>query len=151
MIVRLAKMTDISDIVAFAKQALERTNYREFPFNAVIARKTVKESMTKADARVWVAEDEGRICGLLIGQLWPMPMTHYQSASDLAFLADKGGDLLLDAFIAWCKMRKNVVRIDMGISAGPRRRNSVSILFSRKGFAPSGEMFHMNMLPGEGQ
>lgn len=149
MIVRLAKLTDLSDIVAFAKDALERTNYATLPFNSVIARRTVKHAMTDATggSRVWVTEDDGKIVGLLIGEIGPLPMTHFNGATDLAFLADRGGDLLLDAFVEWCKLRK-VARIDMGISAGPLRERAVRRAFEMKGFEHSGQMFHMDLPTG---
>lgn len=142
-VVRLAKLTDLSEIVAFAKRRIEAgTNYAEFPFNAVIARRTVKAAMTDADSRVWVTERDGQIAGLLIGELGPMDFTHYLGATDRAFLAEAGGELLLEAFVDWCKLR-GVARIDMGISAGETRKG-VERLFRRHGFKPSGGMFHLN-------
>lgn len=134
MHVRLATMLDLSDIVAFGKAAMEKSNYASFPFNAVIARKIGKGMMTSKDSRVWVAETEGgKLTGFLIGEIGPMPFTHYYSASDLIFVADQGGDLLLDAFVEWCKLR-GVARIDMGVSAGPEREEAVRRAFERKGF-----------------
>lgn len=144
MIVRLARITDVSDILAFAKEALTRTNYRGFPFNAVIARRTLKRAMTDPNARVWVAERGGRIVGFLIGEIGEMPMTHFTSATDLAFLADAGGDLLLDAFVHWCILRK-VARIDMGVSAGPARDAVMRRAMRIKGFELSGSMFHVHL------
>lgn len=147
MRVRLATMLDLSDIVAFGKAAMEKSNYAQFPFNSVIARKIGKGMMTSKDSRVWVAEtDGGKLTGFLIGEVGPMPFTHYYSATDLLFVADQGGDLLLDAFVEWCKL-KGVARIDMGVSAGPEREEAVRRAFERKGFVYSGPMFHMNMLP----
>lgn len=145
MRVRLAKLSDISDILALAKRVLPATNYARFPFNSVIARRSVQRCMTSADARVWVSEDERGIRGFLIGEIGDMTHTHHRAASDLAFLAEAGGDLLLDAFIEWCKLRK-VARIDMGISAGPERDAAVRRAFARKGFEYSGPMFHLNLL-----
>lgn len=147
MHVRLAKLTDLSDIVAFAKQATARTNYDAHEFNSVIARRTAKQAMLSSDSRVWVVDDDGAIKGLLIGEIGPMIMTHRMGATDLVFLADKGGDLLLDAFVDWCILRK-VGRIDMGVSAGPEREAAIKRAMARKGFAYSGPMFHRNF-PGE--
>lgn len=150
MQVRLATLNDISDILAFGKDAMARSNYSVFPFNAVVARRIVKQSMTSADSRVWIAcRDNGVITGFLMGELGPMPMTHFHAATDLIFVADAGGDLLLDAFVEWCKMR-HVARIDMGISAGPEREAAVRKMFESRGFVYSGPMFHLNMLPEGG-
>lgn len=148
MQVRLATLNDLSDLLAFGKEAMARSNYAAFPFNAVIARRTAKAAMTSPDSRVWIAHrDDGRMCGFLIGEIGMMPFTHLFAATDLIFVADAGGDLLLDAFVAWCKMR-NVARIDMGISAGPDREALARKLFESKGFTYSGQMFHLNMPEG---
>lgn len=148
---RLATIADLSDIVAFGKRVVATTNYAEFAYNAVLARRVVKQMMTQATSRVWVAEHQGRITGLLMGEVGPMPFTHHMAATDLIFVAEAGGDELLDAFIEWCKLRK-VARIDMGVSAGPEREDAIKRMFAKHGFGYSGPMFHMNMLPeGENQ
>lgn len=144
MRVRLATLDDISDILALGKKSMESSNYSVFPFNAVIARRIAKASMMSADSRTWVAEHNGKLVGFLIGELGPMPMTHFHAATDLIFVADAGGDLLLDAFVEWCKLR-HVARIDMGISAGPEREAAVRKMFESRGFVYSGPMFHLNM------
>lgn len=149
MKVRLAKVSDLSDIVAYAKLAHESTNYRVLPFNSVVARRSAKAAMTDANMRVWVAEDEGRICGLLVGQIGELPSTHYMGATDLVFYADKGGELLLDAFIEWCKLRRVVARLDMGISSGPEREKAVRRFFRSRGFEYSGQMFHLVLPVGD--
>lgn len=148
MKVRLAKIADLSDIVAYAKTAHERSNYATLPFNGVIARRTAKAAMTDANSKVWVADDDGHIRGVLVGEIGPLPMTHFMGATDLVFFADKGGDLLLEAFVEWCKLRK-VARIDMGISGGPDREGVVRRMFRRPGFEYSGQMFHLDLPVGE--
>lgn len=147
IICRLGKLTDLSDLLAFAKRKLESTNLAELGFNAVIARRTLKGAMTSPDSRVWVTERDGVIAGFLIGEIGPLPMTHHMGATDLAFLADAGGDLLLEAFIAWCNLRQ-VARIDMGVSAGPEHDDAVRRMYRGKGFVYSGSMFHRNLLGG---
>lgn len=145
--IRLAKLTDLSEIMVLAARLKDDTNYRNLPFNAVIARRTCKSAMTDKDSRVWVSTHaDGRIAGFLVGIVGPMVWTHYLGASDLYFMAEAGGDLLLDAFIAWAKLR-GVARIDMGISAGGEREAALKRAFRRKGFDYSGPCFHLNLLP----
>lgn len=145
--VRLAKLSDLSAIVAFgaAKLAPGSSTYDGIPYNAVIARRTVKRCMLDPQARVWVAERDGALCGFLIGEIGEMPMSHYMAATDLAFLADAGGNLLLDAFVAWCKLHRNVARIDMGVSAS-RPSPAFARLFRRSGFNEGGGLFYRNLL-----
>lgn len=144
MIVRLAKLTDISDTLAFVKRKLTEGNYADFPFNAVIARRTMRDAMTSPTSRVWVAVDGSKVVGILVGEAYPMPFTHYMCATDTCFLADKGGEKLLAAFLAWCKLLK-VARVDMGVSSGESRKG-VDRLFRRHGLTRSGGMYHMNAL-----
>lgn len=149
MIVRKATLNDLSEIVAFGRRMIEQTNYAPFGYNAVIARRTAKEAMTRPDSRVWVAERDGAICGLLIGEIGAMPFSAHMAATDLVFVAEAGGDMLLDAFVEWCRLCK-VARIDMGLSAGPMREEAVRRMFEAKGFVYSGAMFHKSLLGGTG-
>lgn len=146
--VRLAGLADLSAIVALGARLHVLTNYADFQYNAVIARRMAKAAMTDKDSRVWVSVRDGEIVGFLVGMIGPMLQTHYMAATDQSFAAEAGGDLLLDAFIGWCKLR-GVARIDMGISAGARNEKALRRLFQRKGFEYAGPMFCMNLLPGE--
>lgn len=146
MRVRLAKPTELSAIVAFGARVAPQTNYAPLGYNAVLARRTAKACMTDKDSRVWVTEDKaGAIRGVLIGQVGPLPFSHYLGATDLVFVAEQGGELLLDAYLAWCKLR-GVARLDMGISAGPVREAAVRRIMARHGFVYSGMMFHRNLI-----
>lgn len=144
LMVRKATHADLSAIVAFAKHKLAGSTYDGVPFNAVIARRTAKRALEDGDARVYVAERGGVLVGFLIGEIGPMPMSHHMGATDLAFLADAGGDLLVDAFIAWCRLRK-VARIDMGVSASAYTP-AIARFFRRKGFAAGGGLYYMTLL-----
>lgn len=149
--VRLAKITDLSEIVAFAARKLApgQSTYDGIPFNAVIARRTAKEAMTDKSgrSRVWVTERDGELCGFLIGQIGEMPMSHYLAAQDLAFLADAGGDLLVKAFVGWCRLVGKVARIDMGVSASSARWIPVlRRFFRRQGFAEGGGLYYLNLI-----
>lgn len=145
MIVRRGMLSDISAILEVAQRILPSTNYAPLGYNAVIARRNVQRYMTTADARVWVVLDKGKVVGFLMAELGALPHVARLGATDFAFLAERGGDLLLDAFIEWCKLCK-VARIDMGISAGPEREAAIRRAMARKGFVYSGPMFHMNLL-----
>lgn len=144
-VVRLATMQDLSDIVALgARWHARGSTYDGIPYNAVIARRTAKRCMMDQDSRVWVAVRKGVIIGFLIGEIGQMPMSHYCSATDLAFVAFGGGDALRNAFVSWCRLRK-VARIDMGVSAsGPQR--SIQRFFRRGGFSEGGGLYYLNLL-----
>ena len=144
--VRRAQPHQLSDMVAFGRKVHEAGNYGPHGYNSVMARRTIKACMTEQDHRAWVALKDGEVVGLLLAAIEPAGWFSTLQATDIAFAADQGGDLLLDAFVAWCKLRK-VGRIDMGISAGQGRDAAMDRLFRSRGFAISGSMYHMNILP----
>lgn len=148
MIIRKATFADLSAIVACgARWHAAGSTYDGIPYNAVIARRTVKRCLTDADARVWVAERDGEVVGFLIGQIGEMPFSHHTSASDLAFVAQAGGDELVAAFIAWCRLRR-VARIDMASSA-MRASAVVRRFFRRAGFEEAGGLYFLNLIGGD--
>lgn len=137
--VQLASLPDLSHMVAFGASAFAASNYSELGYNAVIARRTLKNAMSDNSMRVFVAKRNGQVCGVLIGSIDPMPFCGGLSATDLVFIAYAGGDLLLDAFLDWCKVRR-VTRIDCGVSQADDKR--VERLFRRKGFTRAGGLFY---------
>lgn len=148
--VRLARPNQLSDIVAFGKKEYENTNYMpDYPFNSVLARRTVKAGMSHKDSRVWIAvRENGDICGLLIGQIWPGAWFAGTQATDITFIAAAGGDQLVDVFVHWCKLR-GVNRIDMALTASNERKG-VRRFFRRKGFKPGGGSYYLHLQPEKG-
>jgi hypothetical protein len=137
---------DLSDILAFGKAACDKSNYAPLGWNGVIARRTLKDIFEQRNMRVFIARKNKQICGLLIGSIDPMPFCAGLSATDLVFAADAGGDMLLDLFVAWCKLNK-VARIDMGVSQEGQSEEALSKLYERAGFVRAGRMFYMQETP----
>lgn len=132
---------DLSDILVFGKRACDKSNYAPLGWNGVIARRTLKEIFEARNMRVFIARKDKQICGLLIGSIDPMPFCAGLSATDLVFAAEAGGDMLLDLFVAWCKLNK-VARLDMGVSQSEDDA-TITKLYERKGFIRAGRMFYM--------
>lgn len=141
MVIRKATLNDIASILDFGRQKFMQSNMSEMGWNSVIARRTIKDAMTDPNQRVFLALKDGDVAGCLIGQIYHMPFSPCLCATDLAFVADQGGNRLVDEFLKWCKSRK-VRRIDMGVSQEDRRADN---LYLRKGFKRAGGMFYMNL------
>jgi len=141
VVARKAGLTDLSDICAYGKSKLAESNYAQ-DFNSVHFRRVVKSSLADRDCCVLVALRDGEHCGLLIGQRMPMLFTPLYCATDLVFVADSGGDLLLDRFLSWAKASR-VVRIDMGNSQKDSR--AMDRFMRSRGLERGGGMYYANV------
>lgn len=138
--VRLAGLPDLTRLVILGRQAHAESNYSDIPFNAGVVRDMFRGAILVKGQDLFIAErQDGSLCGFLIAMTIPLPFSRRKYATDGLFWAEQGGDLLLDAFIAWAKA-KHVARIDMSVSqADPGHR--LDRLYSRKGFTPTGGMY----------
>lgn len=143
IIVRKAVLTDLSPLVAFGKAAIEKTNYRDLPFNSVNTRRFLKGAMDAPDMDVFIALRNGTICGVLVASADVLLFSHVVITTDLAFAAEAGGDKLLDRFIAWSKQR-GAALIEM-MSSQSEGYERYGRLLERKGFERSGGVFRMTL------
>lgn len=141
VICRPASPVDMSALCAFGKQKHAESNYA-VGYNAAWFRKVLMGVFKDRDQCVFLTMRDGEVSGLLIGCRMPMLFSPFYCATDAVFVADAGGDLLLDRFIDWCR-RNRVRRIDMGNSQGDRP--ALDRLMKIKGLQRSGGMYHMNI------
>jgi hypothetical protein len=141
MISRRATSFDVSGICAFGRAKHAESNYSA-PFNSVWFRKVLTGALKDPDQCVFVALKDGEVCGLLIGCRMPMLFSPQYCATDQVFVADAGGDQLLDRFMDWCQ-KNRVVRIDMGNSQ--RDRQGLDRLMARRGMQRAGGMYFQNI------
>lgn len=138
--VRPAMLAEVSALVAWGKDAHDRSNYAGCaPFNAVVTRQFFKGALSDPNHAFFVAKDGQAVKGLLIGHCDLYPFSHARFATDVLFVADAGGDALLDAFIAWAQ-RKRVAIIESAPSQSDRFRALARLLRSR-GFIRCGGTF----------
>lgn len=141
MLVRPASMLDLSAVCAWAKGKHAESNWSAIAFNAVWFRRVLKASIADPEHCVFLALQDGKVRGLLIGCHMPLLFSPLRCATDMVFVADAGGDHLMRAFLRWCKARR-VVRIDMGNSQNDDQR--IDRFMERKGFARAGRMYYWN-------
>lgn len=133
-------LAEISALVAWGKEAHARSNYATCaPFNAVVTRQFFKGALSDPNHAFLVAKDGAAIRGLLIGHCDLYPFSHARFATDVLFVADAGGDALLDAFIAWAQ-RKRVAVIESAPSQSDRF-DALARLFESRGFMRCGGTF----------
>jgi len=142
--VRLAHLGDLTRLVMFGRRAHADSNYSDIPFNADVTRNMFRGGVLLKGQDVLIAErEDGSLCGFLICMAIQLPFSRKKYATDGAFYAEQGGDVLLDAFIDWARAR-HVARIDMGVSQyDPGQR--LDALYARKGLERTGGMYLMKL------
>jgi hypothetical protein len=139
--IRKAGLTDLSALCAFGKDQHAKSNYADCaPFNAVMTRQFFKEAMSQPAQALLIAKDTA-IRGLIAGHVTTYQFSHTLFATDVLFVADAGGDLLLDGFIAWAKRRG--ARIMESAPSQSDRYESLCHLYERKGFVRCGGTFRL--------
>lgn len=136
-------MTDLSAIVAFGRAAVAKTSYGHLPYNANNTRRFLQGAMKASDMEVFIAIRDGQVCGVLVASIDILLFSHVLLATDFAFAAEAGGDLLLDRFIAWAHQR-GAALIEM-CSSQEKDYERFGRLLQRKGFTRSGGVYRMTL------
>lgn len=140
----------LSSILIYSRRACEASpSWGPLGYNAVIWRQTLLDSFRDPSSVVIAALNGNDVCGLLVGTKGPLPWCAGFGATDLVFVADRGGNLLLREFKSWCREKK-VRRIDMGISDTEITDEdgeciAADVMFRREGFSKSGRMYYQIM------
>lgn len=118
--VRVATFGDVASIVDFLEDYHNDSNLSDIPFDRTSTRQAVEYhiGMKKHCAYVYSTD---KVEGVILGSIEPFLFNKKRNwATDLLFVADKGGAQLLKRFHAWAKAYK-VDRIIQGISSGNPR------------------------------
>ena len=126
----------------YSRSAFDKSSYAPLGFNAVMWRTVLRGAMMDRSMLVRAAWRGSECVGLIVGQLGPLPWCVGLAATDIVFVADQGGDLLLRDFVAWAESHK-VRRIDMGVSDTPipELRAVHDRFFRAAGFERAGGMY----------
>lgn len=137
-----ATLNDLAPILEYSRRAFAKSvTYQATGYNEVIWRNTLKSAFADPTMVVLVSRVGARITGLLVGMRMPMPWSAGFCASDLVFVAERGGRALLRAFVAWCRQNK-VRRIDMGVSDTQGVERTMDRLFTGVGFNKAGGVYY---------
>lgn len=129
-----------SEVLRFSKDQFAKSNYEPLQFNSVIARNTLRNAAADGSMRVFTAWRNVRCVGLLIGMIVPLPWSAGLTSTDLVFIAEQGGDMLLERFVKWSRENR-VVRIDMGVGDA-QRAAGYDRLYEREGFTRAGGLYY---------
>ena len=105
MATRLAKYGDVKKLTLFCRQHHDKNDWNFLPFSSTKVRESIVE-MIRTDGMdvILSCDDEsGEIQGMLLAGLDQFFMNKQWYATDVHFVADKGGRELLRAFFKWSR------------------------------------------------
>ena len=143
MQIRKATFADIPEMIDLGKRGHSLSENRHLEFDEPGAKLFGAQCMSSNGLCAFVAEDEGRIIGLLLGQEQQWPYLKAKLATDCVFFAERCDAFraLMHAFEAWAFDERKVDQIVMGVTFGG---NSSAPLYKRMGFAQTGGTFIKN-------
>ena len=104
---RVANYADLAELVKLARRHHELNDWNFLPFSSQKVRNKLVTMMRSPGTDVLVAEDEDRkLQGMLLAGLYQFFMNQQLYASDVHFVADKGGVELLRLFFKWAEERR---------------------------------------------
>jgi hypothetical protein len=139
MEVRRANHNDIAGILDLLQDYHSTSNVSNVKFVRQDCAKVCDAFISAPDCFTEVCvNDDGELLGLLFGSLQPHFINRRASwASDLFFIANGGGNILLRRFKEWA-VNNGAERIVMGVSSGDSRADA---LIELSGFDRTGGMY----------
>lgn len=105
MEVRTATYQDLNPLVAFAKARHDASDWAVLPFSPTKVRNNIVTMIRTEGMDVLLAEDEGEICGMLLAGIDQFFFNNMTYATDVHFVAERGGFQILRAFFRWAEER----------------------------------------------
>lgn len=105
MQVELARYGDVKALAQFCRRHHEKNDWNFLPFSTTKVRESLVEMIRTDGMDVIVARDDesGEICGMLLAGLDQFFMNKQWYATDVHFVADRGGRAILRRFFQWAQ------------------------------------------------
>jgi len=143
MKIRPAYLTDITGIVRFCVERQSKVLGEEDPpVSPNHLRRNLGVAMRDKDTQIFIAiTKDGGLAGVLWAWLAGYVWSHERYVTDILFVADQGGNYLINKMLDWAASR-NVHRATMQthLNGGERVKN----LYQRKAFREVGSVFERN-------
>lgn len=145
MKVRAANHADITQAVLFAKTQHAKSAYCGYAFNPSQLRKSLTAIIRSGNGDVLLAvNSKGQIRGMLLAWHEELTWSKHKVATDIHFVAEQGGDMLLRAFKQWAKER-GCIEIDLGTFNGGDE-DRIERLYNRIGFETVGQTYRARLI-----
>lgn len=139
MRIRPAALTDVTRIIVFCKDHEHLLGETDPKVNTQYLRRQLRVAINAKDQAVFITLDnENRLLGVIVCWVAPYIWSTQLYVTDVLFLADQGGNFLMNKMEQWGKS-KGAVRATMQTHVCFDQR--VEKLYERKGFQRSGTVF----------
>ncbi len=144
MEVRIARFDDITRMVLFMKTRHDKSILSHIPFNPALLRRNLKEIIKGGNGDILLAiGKKGQIRGCLVAWAESLIWTHQKLATDIHFVAEAGGDMLLRAFKKWAKDKGCTELCMATFTHDALIDNRINKLYTRLGLIKSGTSYRM--------
>ena len=148
--IRIAKNSDIKQIIRVCKEAHQLSLSKDVPLDEKVLWKNIQVCVLSAEHLVNVVDIGGTIEGVFIGVTHKLWYSKKKQAVDLFFyVTDKGrgwGTIMLRAYIRWARLNNGVAEIILGVTSGIGDMDRTRKLYERMGAIKMGDSF---ILPKE--
>lgn len=146
MEIRRAAFADIPTMIEIGRRAHEASENHIYKFDEPSARLLGAAAITQKTLCAFVAEHEGSIVGIVVGQEDKLPYAKVRFATDIVLYAEKPGvgRKLMDRFTQWAFEERKVDQMLLGVSFGGKSARSANAFYKRMGFSPTGGLFVRN-------
>jgi hypothetical protein len=144
-VIRKATFDDIPAMLALGRRAHVRSRYRDIAVDEAQAKLNAASMMTNRAQCVFVAEEEGRLVGMLMGVSMPWFFSREPYATDLFVYAEKAGAgrALVQRFVHWAFEERRVAGVELLTSFGgdARQQRLTEAMYKRLGAERVGSYF----------
>lgn len=139
--VRPPQFGEVTEVVKKCREMHATSSWSWVPFSPQRLRTNILRLIDRHDACVLVSWDDGKPVGILIGMLDSFIYGNSYYATDIEFIAEKGGDELLSKFTEWAFL-SNAVAVVMGMSnKSDHSEEAKDRYFKSRGFEKTGGMY----------
>lgn len=149
MEIREATFDDVPEIIEIGKRGHAASDNARFKFNEAKAKLLCAQLIVGKTTCLFVAVDNGKIVGILLGQTEEYVYCNMRYATDIALYAEApgAGRALLKRFEKWAFDEKKVDQLLMGVSFKAGQNRQAEAMYRRRGFAHVGGIFTKNREP----
>lgn len=145
--VREAKIDDVSQIHALAKELLEQSVYSGIKMDDTRFRTICAHLIGSKSGCVLVVDDEGSVQGFMMGLIDQLFFSRSRYATDLAVYVREAyrsyAPWMFRRFVNWARSKPLVAEITLGISSGIGDTERTGKMYQTLGFQPVGGLYVM--------